>query len=85
MFKRQKSTYLFYVLYVTMHMYYVCEKLTHAAEYLLHNAFCHSTRRQSELQQFKYFIDTEPHKLLRTSVGFPFIPVFFVLLNSRMH
>ena len=49
---------------------HACEKLPRTAEDLLHdvyNYFCHSAKRQSELQQFQYFTETEPHKLLRAS------------------
>ena len=49
---------------------HACEKLPRTAEDLLHdvyNYFCHSAKRQSELKEFQYFTETEPHKLLRTS------------------
>ena len=49
---------------------HACEKLPRTAEDLLHdvyNYFCHSAKRQSELKEFQYFTETEPHKLLRAS------------------
>ena len=49
---------------------HACEKLPRTAEDLLHDAynyFCHSAKRQSELKNFQYFTETEPHKLLRAS------------------
>ena len=33
----------------------------------MYNYFCHSVKRQAELEQFQYFTETEPHKLLKAS------------------